>query len=180
MPEPPHGVPLARIMAGLEHPPVVYFARIAGGVKIGTSTNLAARMKSIYVPWRHVLLVVPGDREVEDAYHELFAPYQIKDGVGREIFDIEHLLNGYRTGPYRVRLDDARRPSRTEGLTPGIVDAILPLLERPGGTSAGEVAAVIGRSRATAHRYLVALVAQGLAETCERSGNGGGFRRAAA
>ena len=59
----PGRIELGRILAGENHAPVVYFARIADKVKIGTTTNLKQRMRSFYLDLSDVLVVVPGDQK---------------------------------------------------------------------------------------------------------------------
>lgn len=92
-------VPLARILAGQRHVPVVYFAQMAPAqgseiVKIGTSMNLRSRMRDLYVPLENVLAIVPGDREVETGYHRLFAEYQVSYRQ-RELFRLEGRLKRF-------------------------------------------------------------------------------------
>ena len=82
-------VELSRILAGQPHTPVVYFARMGEYVKIGTSTNLRKRMSSLYIPMEDVLAVVPGGKEVEDAYHERFAASWVKDDSRKEHFRLD-------------------------------------------------------------------------------------------
>lgn len=84
-------IALALILTGQKHPPVVYFARMTGGVKIGWTTNLARRMSALYVRMDDVLAVVPGGPDVEDYFHQRFAKYRVP-GTQRELFDIEPRL----------------------------------------------------------------------------------------
>src|ERR1035441_3378994 len=79
MPEPamePQGIQLGRIVAGDSHPDVVYFLAMTyqgrEAVKIGTSTSLKARLRSVsYVAeLEDVLLLVPGGRDVEGLFHQ--------------------------------------------------------------------------------------------------------------
>lgn len=85
-------VELSRILAGKPHAPVVYFARMGEYVKIGTSTNLKARMQGLYIPLTDVLAVVPGGKEVEDAYHKRFAANQVTDDFRKELFRLDWRL----------------------------------------------------------------------------------------
>lgn len=88
-------VPLSLILAGQAHAPVVYFARMADGVKIGTTVNLSLRMQDLYVPLRNVLAVVPGGKETEDAYHDLFEEYRIRDPGRKELFRMSGRLEQF-------------------------------------------------------------------------------------
>lgn len=68
-----------KILAGEQHGPVVYFARVGRNVKIGTTGNLRARMRRFYLSLDDVLAVVPGDRQVETLYHQRFSSAKFKD-----------------------------------------------------------------------------------------------------
>ncbi len=68
-----------KILAGEPHGPVVYFVRIGRNVKIGTTGNLRARMRRLYLSLDDVLAVVPGDRQVETLYHQRFSSTRFKD-----------------------------------------------------------------------------------------------------
>lgn len=191
-------VPLGAILAGQAHAPVVYFAQVSGGVKIGWTENLARRMQELYIPVAGVLAVVPGGRDVEDAFHERFAAWQVNDGR-REVFNIEHLLAPALRTPARparpasvwraerwakpARQAAAPRPKRTPGpkreprpkRQPGELDrGLLGLLAQPGGTSSRKAGAALGVSHATAARHLRKLKAAGLAEL---TGDAGSNRR---
>ena len=88
-------IPLSRILAGKRHAPVVYFARVGEGVKIGTTTNLKSRMQSFYVRLENVVAVIPGGRATEAAYHRLFADLRIEDGARRELFRLDGQLKHF-------------------------------------------------------------------------------------
>jgi hypothetical protein len=100
-------IELARILAGESHSPVVYFARMGDNVKIGTSTNLRARMQSFYLALEDVLAVFPGGEDVEDAFHEQFAASRIDGDGRRELFRIDgqlrRFLGLHRRGTGRVK-----------------------------------------------------------------------------
>lgn len=103
-------VPLARILAGQRHVPVVYFAHMGfiqkcEVVKIGTTKNLQARMRELYVPLGNVLAVVPGDREIEDGYHRLFAEYQVNHRM-REMFRLAGRLERFLSSQAEGACDD--------------------------------------------------------------------------
>ena len=53
-------IELARILAGLDHSPVVYFIRIGDRVKIGTTTRLALRVQSLTLSLEDVAMLIPG------------------------------------------------------------------------------------------------------------------------
>jgi len=80
------GVELGRILGGKTHAPVVYFARVGDNVKIGTTTNLKCRMQSLYLSLEDVLVVVPGGKDAEAAYHKRFAESRVQDEGRRELF----------------------------------------------------------------------------------------------
>lgn len=92
-------VPLSRLLAGQRHAPVVYFALMGdGNVKLGTSGNLAVRMRSLYVPLEDVLAVVPGGKETEDSFHKRFEKYRVRGGTRRELFRLEGHLGRFLGG----------------------------------------------------------------------------------
>jgi T5orf172 domain len=88
-------IELHRILAGQSHAPVVYFARVGEYIKIGTTTNLKSRMRSIYVPLEDVLALIPGGREVERVYHEKFAVSRVADDSRRELFRVDWRLRSF-------------------------------------------------------------------------------------
>lgn len=106
-------VELSRILAGQSHAPVVYFARMGENVKIGTTTNLRARMSSFYVPMSDVLAVVPGGEDAEKAYHERFKSSQVADESRQELFRLDAGLRFF------LGLSRRQRPRR--GLPPGFL-----------------------------------------------------------
>jgi hypothetical protein len=85
----PGGIELRRILAGETHAPVVYFARMGDKVKIGTTTNLKQRMSSFYKDLSDVLVVVPGGKDVEAAYHKRFASSRVDEDGRRGLFNID-------------------------------------------------------------------------------------------
>jgi hypothetical protein len=86
------GVELARILAGENHLPVVYFVRMGDNVKIGTSTSLKARLRGFYLSFEDVLMLVPGGEDVEDAFHKRFADSQITGDGRAELFRLDDSL----------------------------------------------------------------------------------------
>jgi hypothetical protein len=72
-------VDVEKILAGEPHGPVVYFARVGRNVKIGTTGNLRARMRNLYLSLDDVLAVVPGSKEIEDLYHQRFSSARFED-----------------------------------------------------------------------------------------------------
>lgn len=54
------------------HDPVVYFARNGSRYKIGWTTNLRARMRTLALPVSAVAATVPGGPELEAQLHEKF------------------------------------------------------------------------------------------------------------
>ena len=115
-------IELSRILAGQPHAPVVYFARMGENVKIGTSTNLKARMKSFYIPLEDVLAVVPGGKEVEDAYHKRFEASQVTSDFRRELFRLD----------WRLRFFLGLDRTTTEGAETLNLPLILPVEEEVG------------------------------------------------
>lgn len=110
-------IELARILAGASHSPVVYFARMGDNVKIGTSTNLKARMQSFYLSLGDVLAVVPGGEDVEDAFHQRFAASRIEGDGRRELFRIDAGLSRF-LGLHRSAADGAKRTRLPPSLIP--------------------------------------------------------------
>ncbi|MGC9540189.1 GIY-YIG nuclease family protein [Streptomyces sp. UG1] len=74
------------------HGPVVYFLRNGDRVKIGTSTNLRHRIETLSLRRPDLILVVEGDRNIERAFHDRFAPQRV--GF-TEWFYLEGDLNGW-------------------------------------------------------------------------------------
>ncbi len=69
----PEGIGLSRMLGGGKHDPIVYFIRHSDTVKIGTTTCLMNRLGNLSLPLRAVIMVTPGGRDVEDAYHVRFS-----------------------------------------------------------------------------------------------------------
>jgi hypothetical protein len=122
----PASVELYRLLAGEQHAPVVYFARIGDNVKIGTTTNLKSRMRSFYLSLDDVLAIVPGGEDVEDTYHERFAWSRIRDDDRRELFRLDAQLSAFlgltryrRKGDPRFRL-----PQHEVGNVPDLEDEL--------------------------------------------------------
>lgn len=72
----PPGAKVENVKALLEarcHAPVVYFVRNGSRVKIGTSQNLWQRMQALCLQREDILLVLHGDRRVEQDMHREFA-----------------------------------------------------------------------------------------------------------
>lgn len=62
----------------VEKTSVVYYLAVGPNtVKIGTTTDLAARMRSLRTDMQYVLAVEPGGRDVERERHEQFAASRI-------------------------------------------------------------------------------------------------------
>jgi hypothetical protein len=105
----PGRIELGRILAGENHAPVVYFARIADKIKIGTTTNLKQRMRSFYLDLSDVLVVVPGGKDVEAAYHKRFGSSRADEDGRQELFRIDHRL-AFFLGLWRQSPSSAKRP----------------------------------------------------------------------
>jgi len=148
-------VPLSRILAGQRHAPVVYFALMGDGtVKIGTSENLAVRMRSLYVPLDDVLAVVPGGRETEDAFHKRFEKYQVHGGTRRELFRLEGRLERFLSGHPDEDEKDAAQPAPPPEPAPFSEPIPSPGLREPPSeplASVTEYAALRGLSRPRLH-----------------------------
>lgn len=124
------GIELGRILAGKPHDPVVYFARLGGGlVKIGTTTRLRNRMASLYLDLTDVLLIVPGGVKVERAFHDRFRECRVDDQFRNELFEIKGQLRlfllaaAYRAG------DDAHW-AETLGVAPSDPVGVLEVHDR--------------------------------------------------
>lgn len=118
------GIELGRMLAGEKHSPVVYFVWCGGAVKIGTTTQLRSRIRSLYLRLSDVILIVPGGHEVERAYHEQLREYRIHEPGRRELFALDGVLSAlsltWDRPPARM-LDPARSigvPFRPSPLTP--------------------------------------------------------------
>jgi hypothetical protein len=113
----PGSVELGCILAGENHAPVVYFARMADKVKIGTTTNLKQRVRSFYLDLSDVLVVVPGGKDVEAAYHKRFASSRVDEDGRQELFHIDHRL-AFFLGLWRHSARSAKRPGLPLDLMP--------------------------------------------------------------
>jgi hypothetical protein len=92
-PENPDGAPVARwTMPAGKHAPLVYFIRNGNRMKIGTTTDLKRRIRTLALREENVALLVNGDQRVERSYHKQFADLR----VGRtEWFAYEGTLADY-------------------------------------------------------------------------------------
>lgn len=142
-----NGVPLGLILAGRPHPPVVYFAKLTDGIKIGWTADLVGRMRDMCIPLRYVVLVLPGGQAEEATWHDHFAHYWVR----AEVFDIEHLLSDLipPMQPRRAYRASGRVP-RASGtaIQPAVgtwlKDAdLLKLAARPQGVSVRESASLL-------------------------------------
>lgn len=77
------------------HSSQVYFIRNGNRIKIGTTTNLRSRVSALSLRPEHVVLVVPGGRDVEQQMHALFAGY--RDGNTEWFQDTGKLSTFIRT-----------------------------------------------------------------------------------
>jgi hypothetical protein len=68
----PNARPTSRTSLAREVGPLVYYCRIDGLIKIGTTSNLADRCRA-YGGWSSVLAIEPGGRAVESARLAEFA-----------------------------------------------------------------------------------------------------------
>ena len=93
------GIQFGRIMAGHAHAPVVYFLLLhfsdrRPAVKIGTSAQLKRRIETISysATLSDVLLLVPGGRDIEAAYHQRFRQYRLRGELYRMDGELEAFL----------------------------------------------------------------------------------------
>ena len=68
--------PVGTCMAGI-HAPVVYFADAGSRIKIGFSTNLRSRLRSLALQQKDVALLLDGGLTLERALHDTFAKERI-------------------------------------------------------------------------------------------------------
>lgn len=61
-----------------KHDPLVYFIRNGNRIKIGTSTEIRRRIRTLALRPEHVLLLLPGNQTLERALHKRFA--DLRDG----------------------------------------------------------------------------------------------------
>lgn len=61
-----------------KHQPVVYFLRNGNRIKIGTTTELRRRIRTLALRHHHVALLIPGDQRTERQLHHRFAA--LRDG----------------------------------------------------------------------------------------------------
>ena len=62
-----------------KHAPLVYFIRNGNRMKIGTSTELKRRIRTLALRAENVALLLDGDRRLERQYHDQFADLRISD-----------------------------------------------------------------------------------------------------
>lgn len=75
-----------RIRKAAERPEIVYYIRFGDRVKIGTTKDLAQRLKAI--PHDEVMATEPGGPYVEQQRHKQFEHLQVRKGAHREWFDL--------------------------------------------------------------------------------------------
>jgi hypothetical protein len=77
-PTEPSGAPAVKwtIPAG-KHAPLVYFIRNGNRLKIGTTTELKRRIRTLALRPENVALLIDGDRRREHEYHKQFAEHRI-------------------------------------------------------------------------------------------------------
>lgn len=86
----------AILAASRDMGPVVYMVRIGGLVKIGTSRNLAGRLRQLKVPFTDVLCVEPGDQAHEHALHHRFRKAHVSGEMFRLTDDLQAYINERR------------------------------------------------------------------------------------
>lgn len=74
------------------HEPLVYFIRNGNRVKIGYTTNLAARVAALTLTLRFVVLTLDGGRDLETIMHRRFAAERLE---GTEWFVYSRRLREY-------------------------------------------------------------------------------------
>jgi hypothetical protein len=74
------------------HESVIYFMRVGRHVKIGRTTNLRKRMLSFYLGPDDILAIVPGAKQMEDAYHARFARTRFTRDGRAELFHLDWRL----------------------------------------------------------------------------------------
>lgn len=75
----PFSEPVAFDIPTGKHEPLVYFIRHGDRVKIGTTTDLRKRVVGLSLRVDNVALILPGDAEVEHAYHRRFDALRVGD-----------------------------------------------------------------------------------------------------
>lgn len=75
-----------------KHAPIVYFIRNGNRIKIGTTTELKRRIRTLALRPENVALLVNGDQRVERGYHKQFAEHRIGN---TEWFAYEGALTDY-------------------------------------------------------------------------------------
>lgn len=60
-----------------QHDPVVYFIRNGNRIKIGTTTDLYQRIRRLALRTGDIALVLPGGRQTERSYHQMFAKLRV-------------------------------------------------------------------------------------------------------
>lgn len=106
-----------RVWGDPSHQPVVYFIANGDRVKIGTSTNIAARVSTLSFRKSNVLMLLQGGRDLEVALHKRFDA----DRIGRtEWFVLSRRIHDFITR--RQRAEAAMKQS----VSPVIPEARLP------------------------------------------------------
>ncbi|MEV6421615.1 GIY-YIG nuclease family protein [Streptomyces sp. NPDC051662] len=127
------GIGVTALVGDASHKPLVYFAQLGDFVKIGTTTNLKRRMSTLALHVEWVVLVMPGDKEVEAEFHARFAPQRL--APNREWFRLAGELRRFLSPSLEAR------PVRPRWRLLGgrrLVQKLsrLPLGESPGGGDA--------------------------------------------
>jgi hypothetical protein len=85
-----------------KHAPVVYFIRNGNRIKIGTTTELKRRIRTLALRAENVALLVDGGQQLERAFHRQFADLRVGS---TEWFAHEGLLAEFITQQSRTRKD---------------------------------------------------------------------------
>lgn len=85
-----------------KHAPVVYFIRNGNRIKIGTTTELKRRIRTLALRAENVALLIDGGQQLERAFHRQFADLRVGS---TEWFAHEGLLAEFITQQSRTRKD---------------------------------------------------------------------------
>ncbi|MDX3174200.1 GIY-YIG nuclease family protein [Streptomyces scabiei] len=88
-----------------KHAPLVYFISNGNRIKIGTSTELKRRIRTLALRAENVALLIDGDRRLERQLHQQFADLRIGD---TEWFAYESPLTEFITDQNRARKEQAK------------------------------------------------------------------------
>lgn len=129
------------------HPPVVYFLANGNRIKIGTSTNVTARVVTLALRRKNALLLLSGSNDLEKALHDHFEA----DRIGNtEWFHLSESIRDFIDRRTRAHAALSQPKLPDEPPAPGLND-VQPM-HVPTSTAAGRILAALQKHDRPLHR----------------------------